>query len=169
MNPPHYGSHKYTNFNVTRLVFPAFLIQSESQDQITKLDRKYLRGLEAWHRWIIQGVFNYVAFLIAHYFSDDGPPYCRPTTTKCLLTAGMRTMFTFSPFTLNSPHAICPVRISLRTSHDCQCVLDKAFCVAETEVPPWNSGTVICIVYRIATNHEHEFTYCSIVCSCRCG
>ena len=44
----------------------------------------------------------------------------------------------------------------------CQCVLYKALCAADTEVPPWNSGTVNFMVYRIATNLEYAFRYCNI-------
>jgi hypothetical protein len=44
----------------------------------------------------------------------------------------------------------------------CECVLDKALCAAETEVPPWSSGTVNFVVYRVATNHEYAFRYCNI-------
>jgi len=43
-----------------------------------------------------------------------------------------------------------------------QCVLDLALCAADTEVPPWNSGTVNIMVYRIDTSHEYAVRYCNI-------
>ena len=155
-------------FNVRGAIYPTFLIQSESQNQITKFARKYFRVLEAWHGWIMQGVLHF-AFICAVHLGRRitllsacdhlAPTFCRYTDHVNVLSFHAKL----------SERDLSSTQLTAHIPRLCYCVLDRDFCAAETKVTPLNSGTVIFMEYRIVTNHDYAFRYCDIVRSCRCG